>query len=288
MDTLSKDPIINKTSIGINLGIHEIQNTKYTMEINGYEKNIPELINFKLVQGRYPEKDNEIALEDWILDKLPQKYKLGDEITLPSNLSYINFKRNSVNLNIENKFILVGTFKYTCTQNAGKSRAIAYVTKEYVQSKLPTEAIKYFGYSSINNEYSLGKGLELLTMTDQYQNIFINTNIAKEYIPKLFKIIDFISAVLYLIISIVAGIIIYNIFNISITERIKEFGMLRAIGSSPGQIKMLVLGEGIILGCIFIPIGIILGNFIIKGMIILISGYKDVGGVMYIPVSGIT
>lgn len=288
LDALSKDPVINKTLIGINLGIYEIPNTKYTVEINGYEKNIPEFINFKLVQGRYPEKDNEIAVEDWILDKLPQKYKLGDEITLPSALSYINLKRKSINLNIENKFILVGTFEYTCNQNGEKSKATAYVTRKYAESKLPPEAIKYFGYSSINNEYSLNKSLELLTMTNQYQNIFINTNIVKEYLPKFFKIIDFISAVLYLIISIVAGIIIYNIFNISITERIKEFGMLRAIGSSPGQIKMLVLGEGIILGCIFIPIGITLGNFIIKAMIILISGYKDVRGIMYIPGSGIT
>lgn len=288
LDAFSKDSVINKTSIGINLGIYEIPNTKYTVEINGYEKNIPEFINFKLVQGRYPEKDNEIAVEDWILDKLPQKYKLGDEITLPSALSYINLKRKSINLNIENKFILVGTFKYTCNQNGAKSNATAYVTRKYAESKLPPDAIKYFGYSNINNEYSLSKSLELLTMTDQYQNIFINTNIVKKYLPKIFKIIDFISAVLYLIISIVAGIIIYNIFNISITERIKEFGMLRAIGSSPGQIKMLVFGEGIILGCIFIPIGIILGNFIIKAMIILISGYKDVRGIMYIPGSGIT
>ncbi|MDV3426120.1 MAG: FtsX-like permease family protein [Bacillota bacterium] len=287
LDTFSKDPIINKTSIGINLGINEIPKTKYTVEINGYEKNIPEFINFKLVQGRYPEKDNEIAVEDWILDKLPQKYKLGDEITLPSALFYTNSKGKPVNLNIENKFILVGTFKYTYNQNGEKNNATAYVTRKYVQSKLPAEAIKYFGYSSINNEHSLDKGLELLIMTDQYQKISININIMKEYLPKRFKIIDFISAVLYLIISIVAGIIIYNIFNILITERIKEFGMLRAIGSSPGQIKMLVLGEGIILGCIFIPIGIILGNFIIKGMIILISGYKDVRGIMDIPGSGI-
>ena len=92
---------------------------------------------------------------------------------------------------------------------------------------------------------------------------------------------------LYIVIAIVTAVIIYNIFNISVTERIKEFGMLRAIGSSPGQIKMLVLWEGIILGCIFIPIGIILGSFITKGIIVFVSGYKDFSSIMSIPKSGI-
>ena len=60
----------------------------------------------------------------------------------------------------------------------------------------------------------------------------------------------------------VASIIcIKNSFDISITEKTKQYGMLRSIGATKKQIKNNVLFEALILGAIGIPFGILLGIF---------------------------
>ncbi|QAT39730.1 FtsX-like permease family protein [Clostridium sp. JN-9] len=287
VNLFKKDPIFTKISICENLGLYQVPDSNYTLEINGYDKNIPDFINMKLQQGRYPENDNEIAVQDWILDKLPQKYKIGDKVNLTSTLSYKNSKGDNEEFKVENQLILVGIYKSN-NISGGKNKATAYVTKKYVESKIPPLLIKYGGYFMVNPKYSIGKSIEILRSTNEYIKVPFSENSLKAYLLQAFKGIDYVSIVLYTIIGVVAAVIIYNIFNISVTERIKEFGMLRAIGSSPGQIKMLILGEGLILGCIFIPIGIILGNFIVKGVISLTSGYKNFSGIMNIPKLGIT
>lgn len=63
-----------------------------------------------------------------------------------------------------------------------------------------------------------------------------------------------------LVIIIVSSVYcIKNAFNISITEKTKQFGILSSIGATKRQIKNSVLEEGKILGLIGIPLGIILG-----------------------------
>lgn len=78
---------------------------------------------------------------------------------------------------------------------------------------------------------------------------------------------------------IVIGIIIFtsvfcikNSFDISITEKIKQYGMLRSIGATKKQIKKNVFYEASILGIIGIPLGIVLG-LIASYLLIIISNY---------------
>lgn len=78
---------------------------------------------------------------------------------------------------------------------------------------------------------------------------------------------------------IVIGIIIFtsvfcikNSFDISITEKIKQYGMLRSIGATKKQIKRNVFYEASILGIIGIPLGIVLG-LIASYLLIIISNY---------------
>ncbi len=80
-----------------------------------------------------------------------------------------------------------------------------------------------------------------------------------------------------IVVGIVMGIILFtsifcikNSFDISITEKIKQYGMLRSIGATKKQIKRNVFYEATILGLIGIPLGILLG-FIASYMLIIIS-----------------
>ena len=82
-----------------------------------------------------------------------------------------------------------------------------------------------------------------------------------------------------IVVGIVIGIIVFtsvfcikNSFDISITEKIKQYGMLRSIGATKKQIKRNVFYEATILGIIGIPLGILLG-FIASYILVIISNY---------------
>ena len=82
-----------------------------------------------------------------------------------------------------------------------------------------------------------------------------------------------------IVVGIVIGIIVFtsifcikNSFDISITEKIKQYGMLRSIGATKRQIKRNVFYEATILGLIGIPLGLLLG-FIASYIFIIISNY---------------
>lgn len=66
--------------------------------------------------------------------------------------------------------------------------------------------------------------------------------------------------------GIVIGIILFtsvfvikNSFDISVTERLKQYGMLASVGATSKQIRKNVLFEGVILGAISIPLGVLFG-----------------------------
>ena len=88
-----------------------------------------------------------------------------------------------------------------------------------------------------------------------------------------------------IIIVITSVFCIKNSFDISITEKIKQYGMLRSIGATKKQIKRNVYYEGTILGIIGIPLGIVLGliasyiliivcNIFLKEMLNVNTGLK--------------
>jgi len=68
-----------------------------------------------------------------------------------------------------------------------------------------------------------------------------------------------IAIIIVIIIIITSITCISNSFNISITEKLKSYGMLKSIGATNKQIKKNVYYEAFILSIIGIPIGIICG-----------------------------
>ena len=75
-----------------------------------------------------------------------------------------------------------------------------------------------------------------------------------------------------IIIVVTSVFCIKNSFDISITEKTKQYGMLRSIGATKKQIKKNVFYEASILGLIGIPLGLLLG-FIASYILILITNY---------------
>ncbi len=118
--------------------------------------------------------------------------------------------------------------------------------------------------------------------------ISFETSIFREEIMKFILLAVIIAIIIIVFTSVFC---IKNSFNISITEKIKQYGHLNTIGATSKQIKDTVYYEAFILGLIGIPIGIILG-FIISFIILFISklllqesiGVNFVFGFSWIPI----
>mgnify|MGYP004559610991 CR=1 FL=1 len=112
-------------------------------------------------------------------------------------------------------------------------------------------------------------------------NIDINKTLIKletlSFSESTMKALYSTAGVVVAIIIVTSVFCIKNSFDISITEKIKQYGMLASIGATKKQIKKNVYFEALILGLIGIPLGILSGllatfiliqisNALLKGM----------------------
>jgi putative ABC transport system permease protein len=81
----------------------------------------------------------------------------------------------------------------------------------------------------------------------------LTVNTWKEISPELASIIEYMASMLffmYLLVYIAIGIVVLNAMLMAVFERIREFGILKAIGVSPlGVFQMIVLETAVLLGC---------------------------------------
>ncbi len=133
-------------------------------------------------------------------------------------------------------------------------------------------------FKKVNNQEALSNEEleEYLSQMDKAKYSDINVNsylIALETNPISKSGIGGLSIALGIVIGIILFTSIFcikNSFDISITEKIKQYGMLRSIGATKKQIKRNVFYEATILGLIGIPLGLLLG-FVASYLLIIIS-----------------
>lgn len=115
------------------------------------------------------------------------------------------------------------------------------------------EELEKAKYEMVTNDYLVS--LEYLSTGDNTLN-FLYT----------------VAAIVTIIIIVTSVYCIKNSFDISITEKTKQYGMLRSVGATSKQIKRNVLYEAFILGIIGIPIGILSG-LLASFILIQVSNY---------------
>jgi putative ABC transport system permease protein len=78
-----------------------------------------------------------------------------------------------------------------------------------------------------------------------------------------------------LITALVAAFVINNIYNISISQRLRELALMRAVGANGGQVRKLVLVESLVVSAIATLLGMLGGLAVAKG---LIAAFNAAGG----------
>ena len=114
---------------------------------------------------------------------------------------------------------------------------------------------------------------------------------AAEKIINQFNIIVLLLGVMAIVIGVVGGIALSGALSLSVLERSREIGVMRAIGASSGRIARLFVGEGLILGwlswLLAVPLSIPLAQILLQGLMqafgfTLIYHYTNNGPVLWL------
>ncbi len=216
------------------------------IEINKYNKSALEFLpkSYNAVKGRLPEKEGEIAVENWAFSYMKGDTKIGDTI---------KFKTDQGE---EKKFKITGIIQNQAeTQYNGTALGMTYSTIFNIEkSAVYVSIYKKAGISNTVSELS----------NKFKDNCILNKDLldySGEGSNDLNKQLYGIAGVIIGIIVIATIAVIYNSFQISVIERMKQFGLLRAVGATPAQIRKIVLREASIISAIGIPLGLLSGIF---------------------------
>ena len=277
----------------------------------GYTNEAIKNLNIDLLEGRFPENENEIVISKHIQTNGKVDLKIGDELTLEIGKRMMG----EYELDQNNPYILEEDYEnQTKSDEPYEYNETGTDIEEFIPEELIPEFTKKYkivgimerpswtiegfrapGYTVITllENYQNGKNINVYT---RYKDLNKQTATTAEIQQVDEKVIENLSAedyanlkyqfdvnsglirwensqfsqgtltMLYTVASVVIGIIIVtsvfcirNSFEISITEKTKQYGMLASIGATSKQIKRNVLYEGFILAIIGIPIGIISG-----------------------------
>ncbi|AGY77069.1 ABC transporter permease [Clostridium autoethanogenum] len=216
------------------------------IEINKYNKSALEFLpkSYNAVKGRLPEKEGEIAIENWAFSYMKGDLKIGDTIKFEADQGE------------EKKFKITGIIQNQAeTQYNGTALGMTYSTIFNIEkSAVYVSIYKKAGISNTVSELS----------NKFKDNCILNKDLldySGEGSNNLNKQLYGIAGVIIGIIVIATIAVIYNSFQISVIERMKQFGLLRAVGATPAQIRKIVLREASIISAMGIPLGLLSGIF---------------------------
>lgn len=138
-------------------------------------------------------------------------------------------------------------------------------SKEYFEHSVPRQEREYNAYFSLapfveintDNAEEVIKELAALVGADE-KNVNVNKGYLNWYLNAGYETIT-VCALIIGCIVLFSVLVIYNIFQVGIVQKIREYGKLRAIGATKHQMRKLIFLEGMYMTVIGIPIGLILG-----------------------------
>ena len=279
VDKLSSHNDIGTYGLRSDVGYVMVENDKFSdlsavmmyMDENGIK-----LYKQELESGRLPQKKNEIVISRALLDVLHLEGEIGDSIIL----QYQIIRDGGLDYKEESEFIISGFIEEVLDEDSSLATSTLYVSEEFLKSELTEDEIRYrflFQVADIENattddvEYVINNIADRFSISEEA--IEINTSyLGANYVdPAILQCI-----IIIMIIIVIAGIItIYSIYYVSMTQRVQEFGRLKAIGASKGQIKQIVIREGIFVALCAIPLGLLAGTIITKAVLFLFVELLD-------------
>lgn len=210
--------------------------------------------------GKMPQKINEVITDTIVLDMLGVPHEIGAPLTLEYTIDGEHFTKD---------FVLAGFWEGDSVAKA----SMAYVSQDFIDENLAEIDQQYHKENSLysglifanimfKNSSGIEKNVQTVITDSGYELKDIEYGVNWAYMSTDFTLdpvllLALIGALLFIIFT--GYLIIYNIFQISVTNDIRFYGLLKTIGTTSKQIKKLVRKQAFLLSVLGIPVGLIVG-----------------------------
>lgn len=274
VEELKDDPLIRQYGIRHVLGIARREPfNKSQVEVSYKDAQEAAFTFIEPIEGRLPkEGTNEAATDTTVLNLLGVPAELGEEFTLTIEVDGIETTET---------FTLCGYWEYDEATFAND----VLLPESRVNEILDKLDIPYAdgtcGYYFLNMMFKNASNIEetLNTILNNHgyeaagdhmisahdpDGHYIRIGVNWGYLSAQYdNSVDFFTAaalVIVLLIIIFTGyLIIYNVFQISVSNDIRFYGLLKTIGTTGRQLKRIVLIQAVLLSGIGIPVGLLAG-----------------------------
>lgn len=260
-----------------NVIMKDIVTEPYRIYFMETDESYRQMAHRELVDGTYPQGKNEIATDWYTLGNLGFYGKIGDELELNGE-KYIltGIIKSAWASNLDEMEIFVGkNFVGRGSQpllflkfDEGKKlyrQLDAFERKYKIADDTVTaneEVVSYLGGERAKSIFDIVK----FALTDEHGNFtYIILSLQSEYNLAFNGMI--------VLLCFFSLFVVYSIFNISVSKRTAQYGMMQTLGISESSIRGTLILELWILFLIGYPIGCFLGNGILK------QCYHSLGGV---------
>jgi len=234
-------------------------------QLASVDENFAPNMTVELADGHYPTQPNEVMLERWALDIFAPPLRIGDTVR-------VTFAGGA-----EDTYVITGLFN-----DFGSTKASA--KPGVLLSMAAAQAANARKESAFLLEFKPG-----VNVLQARQSIQSTLNIPDERVGQNEKLLAVMgqsehqsvlslyatAAVLFFIVLVAGVVMIYNTFNISVMERVRQFGLLRCIGASKRQIRSIVRREGLRIILRAVPLGLLAGILVTFACSALLKFYNS-------------
>lgn len=116
-------------------------------------------------------------------------------------------------------------------------------------------------YINVSDGTDVHSSAAAVADTDNVSSVSVNSDI-EERVSNMLSSLDYIVLMVIVCAGALAFIVLYNLTNINITERVREIATLRVLGFYRGETAQYVFRENIILTVLCLPVGLLLGKLL--------------------------
>lgn len=226
-------------------------------------KMLPYNQEYVLKEGTYPEKSQEIAAGRAFFDAEGyHDVKVGDTVTLEY--------RSGMQSEYEPVEFTVSGILYDRDEYTIEASYVVFGSQDFYNERVAEGDRQYNIYFtlsdsanvSMNNVAPVIKEIADSCGIDQ-KNVIINDLYLQWVLQPSYEMIV-LCGTLILGIVLFSVVVIYNIFQVGIAQKVQEYGKIKALGATRKQMKQLIFREGILLAVPSIPLGLLFGFLIAK------------------------
>ena len=232
----------------------------------------------EIEEGRAPEKADEVLVDEVTMELLGLPKKTGQEITLSLQVGMADPAAE------DRPFTVTGILKADPAMNTGfVITSEDYLTK-YAEEIKAAEREEYAMTGRIDmdvnffNSFNIQKKLEQVITESGYSvtegdKNYLSSNVNWAYVSDSAQsdpmTMGAVAGGLFIIL-LTGYLIIYNVFQISVVKDIRYYGLLKTIGTTGRQIRKIVRRQAWKLAVAGIPLGLVTGFFVGKGIVPLV------------------